>query len=238
MGTVMTASGAALRTDLSSPLLLGLFPRDIDSILAAATQRHFLANTVVSSQGDPATSLYLLTNGRARYFFVTPEGRRILLRWLVPGDVFGGMAILSRPAFYLVGTELLKDSHVFAWDRAVIRGLAAQHPKLMDNALSIAADYIQWDLDLHATLNGGSARQRLAAILLGLARDIGQKVPGGLEIEVTNEDLAAAASLTLFTVSRLLSAWQRKGAVVKTRGKVLLRFSEGAAPPTSTELLY
>jgi CRP/FNR family transcriptional regulator, nitrogen oxide reductase regulator len=239
MGTVMTVSGAAPRTDLSSPLLEGLLPRDLDSILSAATQRRFLANTVVSNQGDPANSLYLLTSGRARYFFVTPEGRRILLRWVVPGDVFGGMAILSRPAFYLVGTELLKDSHVYVWDRAVIRALAIQHPKLMDNALSIAADYIQWDLDLHATLNGGSAKQRLAAVLLGLARDIGQKVQGGLEVEVTNEDLAAASSLTLFTVSRLLSAWQRKGAVQKTRGKVLLRFSEGtSAPPTSSELLY
>ena len=237
MGTVMTASGAAPRTDLSSQLLEGLLPRDLDSILAAATQRHFLANTVVSNQGDPASSLYLLATGRARYFFVTPEGRRILLRWLVPGDVFGGMAILSRPAFYLVGTELLKDSRVFVWDRAVIRGLAAQYPKLMDNALSIAADYVQWDLDLHATLSGGSARQRLAAVLLGLARDIGRKVPDGLEIEVTNEDLAAAASLTLFTVSRLLSGWQRKGAVAKSRGKVLLLFSEGSSAPTSKELL-
>jgi len=40
----------------------------------------------------------------------------------------------------------------------------------MDNALSIAADYIAWDLDLHANLNRGSARERLAAILLNLAK--------------------------------------------------------------------
>jgi CRP-like cAMP-binding protein len=107
----------------------------------------------------------------------------------------------------------------------------------MDNALSIAADYIEWDLDLHISLNRSSARERLAAVLVYLARGIGQKMPGGLEVEVTNEDLAAAAGLTLFTVSRLLSEWQRSGAIVKSRGRVLLRFSQDSSFPNISGLL-
>jgi CRP/FNR family transcriptional regulator, nitrogen oxide reductase regulator len=233
----MTASAVAPITGLRSPLLEGLPPRDIDSVLGAATQRRLLNDSVVINQGDPANNLFLLTRGRARYFFTTPEGRRILLRWLVPGDVFGGMAILSRPSAYLVSTELLKDSHAFVWDRATIRGLAARYPKLMDNALSIAADYVAWDLDLHVNLNRGSARERLAAVLLNLAQGIGQKMSGGLEVEVTNEDLAAASNLTLFTVSRLLSEWHRGGAIVKSRGKVLLRYSQDSCLPKSSGLL-
>jgi CRP-like cAMP-binding protein len=35
--------------------------------------------------------------------------------------------------------------------------------------------------------------------------------------------LANKANITLFTASRLLSEWQRSGAVVKTRGRILLR---------------
>ncbi len=62
-------------------------------------------------------------------------------------------------------------------------------------------------------------------------------MPGGLEVEVTNEDLAAATNLTLFTVSRLLSGWQRNGAIVKTRGKVLLRFSQDSCLPKTSGLL-
>jgi len=56
------------------------------------------------------------------------------------------MAILSRPSVYLVSTELLKDSNALVWGRATIRTLAAEYPRLMDNALSIAADYIAWIL--------------------------------------------------------------------------------------------
>ncbi|HEY2168210.1 MAG TPA: helix-turn-helix domain-containing protein, partial [Candidatus Angelobacter sp.] len=68
--------------------------------------------------------------------------------------------------------------------------------------------------------------QRLAAILVNLAQGIGHKVPTGVELDVTNEELAQAANVTHFTASRLLSHWQRQGALVKTRGKILLRSPE------------
>jgi CRP-like cAMP-binding protein len=38
--------------------------------------------------------------------------------------------------------------------------------------------------------------------------------------------LAIAANITPFTTSRLLNEWRRNGAVVKTRGKILLRFPQ------------
>jgi len=66
------------------------------------------------------------------------------------------------------------------------------------------------------------ARQRLARVLVSLARGIGEKVLGGIELDFTNEELANAANVTLFTASRILNQWQRQGLVVKSRGKVLL----------------
>jgi len=36
-------------------------------------QRRLLNDSVAINQGDPANNLFLLTRGRARYFFVTPE---------------------------------------------------------------------------------------------------------------------------------------------------------------------
>jgi CRP-like cAMP-binding protein len=57
-----------------------------------------------------------------------------------------------------------------------------------------------------------------------LADGIGQKVPGGVELDVRNEELANEANISLFTASRLLSAWQREGILIKRRGKVLLHF--------------
>jgi CRP-like cAMP-binding protein len=70
------------------------------------------------------------------------------------------------------------------------------------------------------------ARQRLAHILINLANGIGEKVAGGVLLDATNEELASAANMTLFTVSRLLSEWARQGLIAKSRGKVLLRSPE------------
>jgi CRP-like cAMP-binding protein len=52
---------------------------------------------------------------------------------------------------------------------------------------------------------------------------IGEKVPGGIELDATNEELASASNISRFSVSRLLSEWERKHAVEKRRGKILLR---------------
>ena len=42
----------------------------------------------------------------------------------------------------------------------------------------------------------------------------------------TNEELANAANITLYTASRILSAWQRTDAIRKQRRKIVVRSTE------------
>jgi CRP-like cAMP-binding protein len=219
-GIATLPSGQKLR------FLDGLAPRELETIRGAATERRFLANSVITNQGNPADNLSLLTAGRARYFFLTPEGKKVLLLWLTPGEIIGGAALFTRTSPYLLSCEAVKDSTVLVWDRTTIRSLAARFPRLMENALLLASEYLAWYLADHVALTCQTARQRLAQVLVCLAGVIGQKVAGGIEFDVTNEDLASAANITPFTASRLLSEWQRNRAVVKRRGKIVLRSPE------------
>jgi len=209
-------------TNLNSRFFDGLSPFDLQIILTAAKQRRYLANSVIINQGHPAESLFLLTKGRARYFFDTTDGRKAILFWLAPGNIFGGSTLLSIPSAYLVSTETVRDSSVLVWDRATVRGLAARFPRLLENALLVASDYLAWYLATHVALISQTARQRLAGVLICLAESIGEKVAGGLEFDATNEELASAANVSPYTASHLLSEWQSRGAVVKRRGKILL----------------
>jgi CRP-like cAMP-binding protein len=43
---------------------------------------------------------------------------------------------------------------------------------------------------------------------------------------VRNEELAHEANVTIFTVSRLMVEWEKKGLLTKGRGKVVLRLPE------------
>lgn len=221
------AAKASRAAYLNSRFLGGLAKPERDSILEAASVRRFFANSVVVNQEDAADHLFLLMEGRGRYFYITEDGRKILLHWLTPGDIFGSSALLSRPFHYLVSTEMLKDSRLLVWGRATIRRLATRYPQLLDNTLAIAAtDYLAWYIASHAALTCHTARQRLVDVLVSLAEGIGHKIPGGIELNVSNEDLANAANVTPFTASRLLNEWQRNGVLVKSRGRLLLHSLE------------
>ena len=135
-------------------------------------------------------------------------------------------SLLTNPSLYLVSTEMLKDSLVLVWDRSTIQDLVARYPRLAVNALSAASEYLALCVATHLALTCHNARERLAEVLLNLTRGIGQDAPGGVELDVTNEELANAANITPFTASRILSEWQRNGALVKRRGRVLLRSPE------------
>jgi CRP-like cAMP-binding protein len=203
----------------------GLDAADIRAILAAGTQRRLLANSVIVNQGYPAAHLFLLLTGRVRRFFLTEDGQKVVLLRVTAGNIFGEATVLARPAEYLVSSEAITNSNALVWSRGTIRGLCEQYPRLVENALLISFDYLAAYRAVHASLIGNSAPKRLAQVLANLADGIGQKVPGGIELDVRNEELANEANISPFTASRLLSAWQREGILVKRRGKVLLRSS-------------
>jgi len=203
-------------------LLDGFSDSDRQLILGAAGYRRFTSTSVVTNQGEPAEQLFLLIKGLARYFFITPVGRKVYLHWLAPGEIFGGSALLPNPSPFLVSTELVKGSQVLVWQRDRIRNLAARYPRLLENGLTIASDYLTWYLASHLSLVCHDAGQRLAHVLVSLASGLGQKCPEGLLLDVTNEQLANTANVTVFTASRLLSEWHRLGVLVKRRGKIVL----------------
>jgi CRP/FNR family transcriptional regulator, nitrogen oxide reductase regulator len=150
----------------------------------------------------------------------------VILLWLPPGEIFGAAALLAKPSEYLVSTEAVKPSSVLVWDRSTMRSLMERYPRLADNALLIMFDYMVAYRAIHVSMTSHSARERLAEVLTHLATGIGHKVPGGIELDVRNEELANEANVTPFTASRLLRERHRQGIVRKSRGKVLLRSPE------------
>jgi len=216
-----------LPSHLKPRFLLGLPEAEITFILSVAKHRHFRASSVIINQEDDAERFFLLTSGKGRHFVITNEGRKILLHWLTAGQVFGGTALLSTPHQYLASTELLKDSCAFVWERETIRNLVSSYPQLLENALSIAVtEYVAWLTAAHISLSSDDAHGRIAHFLLSLASGVGKPTSDGIEIEITNEDVADGANVTPFTVSRSLSNWKRAGILKKRRGKIVLRKPE------------
>jgi CRP-like cAMP-binding protein len=206
--------------------LEGLNSSEVSAILAAGTERLLRTGTVVCPPGSLADRFFLLRSGRARHFVVTPEGRKVILLWLGPGNIFGAATVLSRNSTYIIGTEVVKDARVIVWQKKAIRKLAWDSPRLMENLLWLASDYFFWYTAAHIALLSQNARQRLADVIVTLSATLGHVTKDGTELEITNEELANTANVTLFTASRLLSEWNRSGAIKKTRRNILVRAPE------------
>ena len=121
-----------------------------------------------------------------------------------------------------MGTEVVKDSRFLMWNRITLQRLTTRYPRLLQNVLSIAEVYLDWYLTAHIALTCDSARKRCASVLTNIGRTVGHEVAGGIELAITNEELASAAAITVFDASRFINDWQRSGVLAKTRGKLLV----------------
>ena len=206
--------------------LQGLGRQEIDLILASGKLPRFSAKCVMTHQGEHAGHLLLLWRGRARYFLEAQNGKKLDLRPITPGAIFGGAALVSGSSTYLVSSEAVKDSVALVWDGPAIRAFAKRFHLLLENALFLALDHFSWYFSAYEALSSQSAPERLAQVLMKLAPAIGQKVLGGVELDLTNEELANSANITPFTASRIVSQWRKIGALHKQRGKIILRSPE------------
>jgi CRP/FNR family transcriptional regulator, nitrogen oxide reductase regulator len=206
-------------------LFTGLGQNEISAILAPATKRQCKASETIVRANERANHLFVVKTGNIDYQLATSEGKIILWR-LVPGDVFGVAAFLSDPVGYLGTAKSVFPSEVLVWSHQVVRSLSKAYPQLAENALRTALRYIALYAERHMGVVASTAHERLAIALTSLGTRAGHVLPTGLEIDVKNEDLASLADLSFYTATRLLKTWERKGAVKKSRGKILIRCPE------------
>lgn len=210
----------------SVQLFTGLGRGETSVILAAAVRRNCEASQVLIRTNEPATRLFLIKTGSVDYYVITEKGQEILLRRLSPGNVFGVAAFLSEPTGYLGTARTVRESTILIWEHRVIQQLAQRYPRLTENALRTALRYLALYAKRHIGLVSNIAQERLACALSSLGSRTGHALPNGVEVDIKNEDLASLADVSIFTASRLLKDWERKGAVEKSRGKVLIRRPE------------
>jgi CRP-like cAMP-binding protein len=205
-----------------SNLLRGLSEAETDIVLRSGRPHWFAKREVMTFQGEPAKAMFLMWKGRGRYFYNTPEGRKRILRAIIPGQVCGPSALAADQHNYLVSSETIVDSVTVQWSHETLRSLAERFPQLMMNAHRIDMEYIAWHISHQTNLIALTARKRLASVLFSLMQSFGHRVADGIEVDVSNEELADSANITPFTTSRLTTEWQRCGAIRKTRGKIVI----------------
>lgn len=163
--------------------------------------------------GDRFQSLYAVRSGAFKTVSVSRHGDEKVTGFHLPGELLGLDAISSGTHGY--NAVALEDSEVCVIPFAQLEHLARSIPALQHQLLRLVSSDISRDQGLMLLLGSMTAEQRLAAFLLSLSRRH-QRLgfsPSRFVLRMTREEIGNYLGLTLETVSRLLSRFQREGLI-------------------------
>jgi CRP/FNR family transcriptional regulator, nitrogen oxide reductase regulator len=212
------------------PLFRGVGSADLLQIAALSHERAVDAGAFFFDEGEPADQFFVLTRGRVKLTQMSPEGHQIVLRHANPGEAFGGVGAFGDPV-YPVSAEAIEPAVARAWTSSVMRRLLETRPGVALNALHFVAGRLHDLQRRYRQVTTERVERRVARAILRLAEDAGRRVDAGVQIDfpVSRQDIAEMTGTTLYTVSRLVSAWEHRGIIRGGRQRIVLVDSDALA---------
>jgi CRP/FNR family transcriptional regulator, nitrogen oxide reductase regulator len=206
----------------SIDLFDGFADHEIRELLQRAQSRRVAANTVLFSEGRPAPTVHVLIVGYVRMVQTTPNGARIIIRYVKPGEMFGISALLDRlyPADAIAATECVE----LQWPAEMIKDFVLGHPRAALNVFRDVESRLRETESRLKDLSTAPVEQRIAHALTRLVEKVGEHGPEGVEIPfpISRQDLADMVGTTLHTVSRTLGMWDAQGRVKRGRCRIIV----------------
>ncbi len=203
---------------LRVPIFHGLDDESIQSIAEIGTVIQKPRGSFIFQQGDLADHLVVILSGMIRLVEITPDGDRIIIRHASPGEIIGVIAVLGGFK-YPLSAEVVEDAKLWTCSGDDFKRVLVAHPAVTLNVIQMLTGRIRELLHKIQEFATEKVEQRLAREILRIHH---QMAPEGNEITIkmTNEELAQMAGTTLYTVSRIVTKWERSGIVRTGRGKL------------------
>lgn len=189
----------------SSVLFRGLEPRHLMRIHDAIEEFELPRDGFLYRAGDPGEAVFTVQDGLVKLVQYLADGHQRIVRLVRATDVAGLEALLGQ--HYQHDAVVLQKATVCRIPIRVIRELEADTPELRQELMC------RWqraltEADAWLTeLSTGSARQRVARLLLRLVDAQGQ----GLCELFGREDIGAMLGITTETASRVIAEFKRNG---------------------------
>ena len=194
-----------LKTDPNTrPRLLGEIG-DLSHARVNSCEFKYSKDTKIFGEAEPADYIYQVVEGAVRSHKLLSDGRRQIGAFHLPGDIFG----LENGDFHRFTAEAIVDTTVRFVKRQSLERAAKSDPAMVRTLLTMTTDNLQ-HVENHMLLLGRkTSRERVAAFLLEMNGRV--TAPGTMTLPMSRRDIADYLGLTLETVSRALSYFQRKG---------------------------
>jgi len=178
---------------------------DLSHTKVSSSEFKYIKNSEIFGQAEPAEFIYQVVEGAVRSHKLLSDGRRQIGAFHLPGDIFG----LENGKVHRFTAEAIVDTMVRLIKRHSLERVAKNDPAMIRSLLHMTTHNLQ-HVENHLLLLGRqSARERVAAFLLEMNGRL--RSAGAMALPMSRRDIADYLGLTIETVSRAISAYQRKG---------------------------
>ncbi|MGB6307516.1 MAG: Crp/Fnr family transcriptional regulator [Steroidobacteraceae bacterium] len=212
----------SVRTVLERNLLFrGLPPATLEQIARLCVRRTYERNAVIFSQSDPGDALYGVVTGRVRISASSASGREVFLNIMEPGDTFGEIALLDgHPR--TASASATAPSDLLIVTREQFLGLLAREPRLAEHLLRLLCTRLRWVSGFAEESALLSVPARLARRLLSLGKLHGHETRAGIELKVSQDEMARFLGLSRQIVNQYLQTWKAQRWVDLGRGRIMI----------------
>ena len=210
---------------------------DLQLILQNSIIRSIEESGFFFLQGDTAQYLYILTSGQVKLMQSNPNGQQVNLRTIYPWQMFGALGTVRAEATYPASAHALEDSTALAIKSEFLHEMIKTRPYISFDLMNLMTSYIQEMQARYRELATERVEQRVANALIRLAGQTGirSEKEAAIVLSFSRQDVAEMTGTTLYTVSRLLSEWERNGTIETGRERIkilkphdLVRIADGA----------
>ena len=174
--------------------------------------------------GDPATSVYIVRQGKLKLSLISYGGRCVVFRFAVPGDLLGLSAILNHTDHQFL-TQTLEPSILVNVPRGQFLQLLQASPEVSSFATqALARDHDAMLRGIRRLGMSASVRQRLAQLLLTcLECSHTNCSPLSIRMNWRYGELAEMVNSSRETVTRLMSQFERENLIIRRGSLVIIR---------------
>lgn len=167
----------------------------------------FDRNAEIFGEGEAADYIYCVVSGAVRTMRFTSDGRRQILGFHLPGEIFG----IELGAKHTLTSEALSPTELIIVRRSLLEKAAAEDPRVARCWLEHAGRMLDESREHAVILGRKGAGERVAAFLLNISKRLvhGQD----FDLPMSRADIADYLGLTIETVSRSFTEMERQRAI-------------------------
>ncbi len=212
-----------------------LYTAEIETLLAAATRRHYTAKSRIVNEGETPTELFFILKGSVVVLMEDQDGHELILSYLGPGEFFGELGFFGINAKRSAYVRVRTDCEIAAIGYGRLKQFIREQPELLLQLTMQIVERLRATSEKLGHLAFLDVTGRIARALLDLARD-SQSVshPDGTLVRMTREELGRLVNCSPKMVGRVLRNLEEQG-LIQVHGKSIVVMGVPPQPPGPNE---